>query len=84
MKEEDGLKYMNNREQLLKILESKRTNKSKLAWKVTECYPFDLNNEEDLKKSTLYWEKVPSAGVETRKGDRVKDLIEVVRQEGRH
>ena len=35
----DGLKYMNNRDDLLAILEAKRTKESKLAYKVTECYP---------------------------------------------
>ena len=33
--ESDGLKYMNTRQDLLKILENKKTNASKLAWKVT-------------------------------------------------
>jgi hypothetical protein len=36
----DGLKYMNLRQDLLNILEKKKTDASKLAWKVTECYPF--------------------------------------------
>ena len=35
----DGLKYMNNRDDLLAILEARKTKESKLAYKVTECYP---------------------------------------------
>ena len=41
----DGLKYMNTRENLLKIIESKKVNTSKLAYKVTECYPFEWEDE---------------------------------------
>lgn len=33
--EDDGLKYMNNREDLLKIMENKKLTASRLAYKVT-------------------------------------------------
>ena len=35
----DGLKYMNNREDLLSLMEAKKTKDSRIAYKVTECYP---------------------------------------------
>ena len=37
----DGLKYMNMRTDLLELLQKKKTRDSKLAYKVTECYPLD-------------------------------------------
>lgn len=45
----DGLKYMNIRQDLIKLLEKKKVDGSKLAWKVTECYPFDIQDTEKLK-----------------------------------
>lgn len=36
----DGLKYMNTRDDLLTLLEAKKTKDSRLAYKVTECYPY--------------------------------------------
>lgn len=75
MKNDDGLKFMNTRENLLKILESKKTNGSKLAWKVTECYPFDLKDEEKLKQSTVEWDHTRPAGTESIKCDTIKDLM---------
>ncbi len=77
MKNDDGLKFMNTRENLLKILESKKTNGSKLAWKVTECYPFDLKNEEKLKQSTVEWDHTRPAGTESIKCDTIKDLMQL-------
>ncbi len=35
----DGLKFMNKRDNLLSLLEEKKMKSSKLAYKVTECYP---------------------------------------------
>ena len=32
---------MNIRDKLKEQLEAKKMNASKLAWKVTECYPYD-------------------------------------------
>ena len=37
----DGLKYMNIRDNLLEIMEKRKTKDSKLAYKITECYPLD-------------------------------------------
>lgn len=71
----DGLKYMNMRQDLIQLLEKKKTDGSKLAWKVTECYPFDLQDEEKLKESTLQWSNVHPAGILSTKCDTVKDLL---------
>ncbi len=35
----DGYKYMNKREDLIEQLEEKKMKNSKLAYKVTQCYP---------------------------------------------
>lgn len=35
----DGLKFMNTRDHLISLLEEKKIRDSKLAYKVTECYP---------------------------------------------
>jgi hypothetical protein len=35
----DGLKYMNTRYHLIDLLEEKKIRGSRLAYKVTECYP---------------------------------------------
>ena len=68
----DGLKYMNMRQDLIKLLEKKKTDGSKLAWKVTECYPFDVEDTEKIKESTIQWSNVQPAGVESNKCDTVK------------
>jgi hypothetical protein len=39
MNANDGLKYMNKRDNLISLLEDKKTRASQLAYKVTECCP---------------------------------------------
>ena len=60
----DGLKYMNKRDNLLILLEEKRMRSSKLAYKVTECYPlpWSLSPTCHTNLTTAEWEKVKPAG----------------------
>lgn len=36
---DDGLKFMNTRQHLIELIEAKKVKDSRLAYKVTECYP---------------------------------------------
>ena len=74
----DGLKYMNVRENLLEQLQVKKNDKEKLAWKVTQCYPYQLDNPQQLKESTLAWESKPVAGMASRVCDKVSELLHPV------
>ncbi len=77
---DDGLKYMNTRDNLLKIIEEKKNNSSKLAYKVTECYPCEWEDEEKLKESTKLWENTKVAGVPSKKSDKVSDLLRICKE----
>lgn len=40
---EDGLKFMNTRDHLIDLIEAKKIKDSRIAYKVTECYPPDAS-----------------------------------------
>lgn len=65
----DGLKYMNIRDNLLDLLEKKKTKESRLAYKVTECYPNHNNFMAD--NASTYSEQCP-AGKSQEKGYSAK------------
>lgn len=74
----DGLKYMNERENLIDLMEEKKMKASKLAYKVTECYPSELE-VPNLKQSIITkenWSQFKPAGKETLRSDQVSDLIQ--------
>ena len=46
-------------------------NASKLAWKVTQCYPYNWQDENKLKESAVQWDNVPTAGKASMVCDKV-------------
>lgn len=66
---------MNIRQNLLEILERKKINSSKLAWKITECYPFDMEDKAKLKETLQEWDNKKFAGKKTKKQESVGQLI---------
>lgn len=73
----DGLKYMNMRADLLEIMEARKTKKSQLAYKVTECYPLDWECEKECSVHTNHkkFDEMKPAGKEFKKGDAAKTVI---------
>lgn len=68
----DGLKYMNLRPNLIELFEKKKKKNSKLAYKVTECYPLNLGAKSDKEEEL---DEVRAAGKAFKKGDKAEELI---------
>ena len=69
----DGLKYMNTRENLLSLLEAKKMKDGRLAYKVTECYPEGWPHTEEYGLTKKEESKV--AGKRYSRSDSAKHLI---------
>lgn len=63
----DGLKYMNYRDNLIDLLEEKKMRESRLAYKVTECYPPKANLRESQTNDNFSDYERP-AGITYEKG----------------
>ena len=71
----DGLKYLNFRENLIDILESKKLKASQLAYKITECYPLAWNCSDMCESSITKYENTRVAGKKPKEGDHMKDIF---------
>jgi hypothetical protein len=66
---EDGLAFMGRRDKFMKELTEKKKIQSRLAYKVTECYPLDWDNETAANSTAReeQWKQVRPAGVSSVK-----------------
>lgn len=60
---------MNNREHFMKDLKQKQKINQRLAYKVTECHPYNWDNETEAASTTKEekWKQVRPAGVSSSK-----------------
>lgn len=69
----DGLKFMNTRDHLIELIEAKKTRDSRVAYKVTECYPTVAL--ERSKTESDCDEMQRAAGVAYQRGDPAERVI---------
>lgn len=63
----DGLKFMNTRDNLISLLEDKKIKDSRLAYKVTQCYPEAKCDKRKTQSDAQYYER--PAGIVYERGE---------------